>query len=164
MGKVVTPEELARERAKAKQEGKRFVFTNGCFDLLHRGHVELLKEARSLGDLLAVGLNSDASVRRIKGKRRPIVRQEDRCAVVAALESVDYVTVFEEDTPQRIIAMLRPDVLVKGSGYGMDEIVGRAEVEEVGGRVARIPLREDYSTENLLREIATRYRDVAGDR
>jgi D-beta-D-heptose 7-phosphate kinase/D-beta-D-heptose 1-phosphate adenosyltransferase len=147
-------------REAARRAGRSLVFTNGCFDILHRGHVELLRQARALGDILVVAVNSDESVSRIKGARRPIVRQEDRVAVLAALDSVDYVTVFEEDTPANIIAKLRPDVLVKGSDYGLDEIVGKAEVEAVGGRVVRIPLHGEFSTERLLKEIARRYRDA----
>lgn len=160
MGRVVDIGELLSIREQAKRSGKIFVFTNGCFDILHRGHVEILNEARALGDLLIVAVNSDASVRRLKGARRPIVRQEDRTAVLAGLESVDYVTVFDEDTPQEIVARLVPDILVKGSDYAPGEVVGRAEVEDSGGRVVIIPLHGDYSTERLLREIARRYRDA----
>jgi len=160
MGLVLTIDHLARERQTARDQNKRFVFTNGCFDLLHRGHVEILKAAKDLGDLLCVGVNSDQSVRRLKGPRRPIVPEADRAAVVAALESVDFVTLFDEDTPRSVIARLRPDVLVKGADYGIDEIVGRNEVEEAGGIVVRIPLYGGLSTENLLKEIARRYREV----
>ncbi|MFH1220166.1 MAG: D-glycero-beta-D-manno-heptose 1-phosphate adenylyltransferase [Candidatus Eisenbacteria bacterium] len=160
MGLVLTIDRLARERQTARDQNKRFVFTNGCFDLVHRGHVEILKAAKGLGDLLCVGVNSDQSIRRLKGPRRPIVPEADRAAVVAALESVDFVTLFDEDTPRSVIARLRPDVLVKGADYGMDEIVGRSEVEEAGGIVVRIPLYGGLSTENLLKEIARRYRDL----
>jgi D-beta-D-heptose 7-phosphate kinase/D-beta-D-heptose 1-phosphate adenosyltransferase len=160
MGLVLTIDHLARERQTARDQNKRFVFTNGCFDLLHRGHVEILKAAKDLGDLLCVGVNSDQSIRRLKGPRRPIVPEADRAAVVAALESVDFVTIFDEDTPRSVIARLRPDVLVKGADYGIDEIVGRSEVEEAGGIVVRIPLYGGLSTENLLKEIARRYRDL----
>jgi D-beta-D-heptose 7-phosphate kinase/D-beta-D-heptose 1-phosphate adenosyltransferase len=162
MGKIVTLEQLKEARDAARQQRKRFVFTNGCFDIIHRGHLELLSAARRLGDRLVVAVNSDSSVRRLKGSRRPIVGQDDRAAVVASLEFVDYVTVFEEDTPQRIISILKPDVLVKGSDYAIDQIVGRSEVEDAGGRVVRLPLHGSYSTEKLLREIALRYRDPAG--
>jgi D-beta-D-heptose 7-phosphate kinase/D-beta-D-heptose 1-phosphate adenosyltransferase len=163
MGEVVDIDSLLRIRESARLAGKCFVFTNGCFDILHRGHVELLAEARALGDMLVVAVNSDTSVRRLKGARRPIVHQEDRAAILAALEAVDYVTIFEEDTPGRIIAALRPDVLVKGSDYAFGEIVGKAEVEEVGGRVVRIPLRSDFSTERMLKEIARRYKETPSD-
>jgi len=160
MGVVLTIDRLARERQTARDQNKRFVFTNGCFDLFHRGHVEILKAAKGLGDLLCVAVNSDQSIRRLKGPRRPIVPEADRAAVVAALESVDFVTLFDEDTPRSVIARLRPDVLVKGADYGIDEIVGRSEVEEAGGIVVRIPLYGGLSTENLLKEIARRYRDL----
>jgi D-beta-D-heptose 7-phosphate kinase/D-beta-D-heptose 1-phosphate adenosyltransferase len=160
MGRVVDIEELVEIRAEAKRAGKVFVFTNGCFDILHRGHVEILKEARSLGDLLAVAVNSDTSVRQLKGDRRPIVSQEDRAELLAALRSVDYVVIFDEDTPHQVITRLRPDILVKGSDYDLGEVVGRAEVEEVGGKVVIIPLHGDLSTERLLREIARRYGDM----
>jgi D-beta-D-heptose 7-phosphate kinase/D-beta-D-heptose 1-phosphate adenosyltransferase len=126
--------------------------------------VEILKQARSLGDLLVVAVNSDASVRRLKGKLRPITRQEDRTEVLAALGCVDYVTIFGEDTPQQVIARVRPDILVKGSDYTPDEVVGRAEVEDVGGRVQIVPLYGDFSTERILRDIARRYGNTpAGD-
>jgi D-beta-D-heptose 7-phosphate kinase/D-beta-D-heptose 1-phosphate adenosyltransferase len=160
MGRVVEIEELLEVRADAKRSGRVFVFTNGCFDILHRGHIEILKQARALGDLLVVAVNSDASVRRLKGERRPVVRQEDRTAVLAALESVDYVTIFEEDTPAQVIARLRPDVLVKGSDYTPQEVVGREDVEGAGGRVVIVPLHGDFSTERMLREIARRYGDA----
>ena len=157
MGKVVTPEELARIRDDAREDGRRFVFTNGCFDIIHRRHAELLGAARRLGDLLIVAINSDASVARLKGSRRPVVKQEDRAAVLAALEAVDYVTIFEDDTPAAIIDLLRPDVLVKGADYEMDHIVGRDRVEADGGEVVRLPLREGFSTEQMLRRIARAY-------
>jgi rfaE bifunctional protein nucleotidyltransferase chain/domain len=160
MGRVVDMDRLVEVRERARRSGKIFVFTNGCFDILHRGHIELLTQARAQGDLLAVAVNSDRSVARLKGDKRPIVHEEDRAAVLAALEAVDYVTLFDEDTPAEVISVLRPDVLVKGSDYDIDEIVGRAEVEEMGGRVVRIPLHGGFSTERLLREIARRYSDT----
>jgi D-beta-D-heptose 7-phosphate kinase/D-beta-D-heptose 1-phosphate adenosyltransferase len=160
MGEIVGMERLLKIRDSARRSRKRFVFTNGCFDIIHRGHVELLTRARALGDLLVVAINSDESVARLKGSRRPIVGQEDRAAILAALEAVDYVTIFKDDTPGRVIDALRPDVLVKGSDYAPDEIVGKAEVEEVGGRVVRIPLQGEFSTDRMLREIARRYGDT----
>jgi rfaE bifunctional protein nucleotidyltransferase chain/domain len=159
MGKVMSLEELREARESARIAKRRFVFTNGCFDIIHPGHVELLRAARNLGDSLAVAINSDSSVRRLKGERRPIVSQNDRAEVLAALEAVDFVTIFEEDTPARVISVLLPDVLVKGSDYEMDEIVGRQEVEEAGGKVVRVPLHGSHSTDKLLKEIAARYRD-----
>ena len=131
----------------------RVVFTNGIFDLVHRGHVEYLEEARALGDRLVVGLNSDASARRLKGPSRPIVALEDRAAVVRALACVDLVVPFEDDTPLRLIEAVRPDVLVKGADYGVADIVGREFVEANGGRVTTVPLREGFSTSELVRRI-----------
>lgn len=129
------------------------VFTNGCFDLLHRGHVEYLDRARRLGDALMVGLNTDASVRRIKGDARPLVGQEDRAVVLAGLESVDAVVLFEEETPRSLIAAILPDVLVKGGDYRTEDVVGREEVLAAGGRVEVVPLVEGYSTTNLIERI-----------
>lgn len=133
--------------------GERLVFTNGVFDLLHRGHVEYLAEARALGDRLVVGLNSDASVRRLKGAARPVVAAADRAAVLRALACVDLVAVFEEDTPERLIRAVRPDVLVKGGDWDVERIVGREFVESCGGRVLSIPMREGYSTSALVERI-----------
>jgi D-beta-D-heptose 7-phosphate kinase/D-beta-D-heptose 1-phosphate adenosyltransferase len=159
MGKVLSLEELRAAREDLRRAGKTLVFTNGCFDILHRGHVEILNKARELGDALAVGVNSDDSMRRLKGKRRPMVPQADRAAVVAALEGVDFVTIFEDDTPMRVIEALVPDVLVKGSDYELSEIVGRDTVESAGGKVVRVDLYGEYSTEKMFRRIA----DIYGD-
>jgi len=131
----------------------RLVFTNGCFDLLHRGHVACLTAAAGLGDRLVVGLNSDASVRRLKGRGRPVLPVEDRAYLLASLRAVDAVTVFEEETPLALIASLVPDVLVKGGDYGPEEVVGREVVEEAGGRVHILPLEEGRSTSDLIRRI-----------
>jgi D-beta-D-heptose 7-phosphate kinase/D-beta-D-heptose 1-phosphate adenosyltransferase len=160
MNKIMTLDQLREARESARKAGKRFVFTNGCFDILHRGHVELLRAARDLGDQLAVGINSDDSVRRLKGEKRPIVLEDDRAAVVAALESVDFVTVFDEDTPEHVITVLLPDILVKGGDYAIEKIVGRKQVEESGGEVVRLPLHGGHSTAKLLTEIAQRYKDT----
>lgn len=129
------------------------VFTNGCFDLLHPGHVEHLAQARALGDLLVVGLNSDDSVRRLKGAGRPLVAETDRAAALAGLESVDAVIVFDEETPLELIEELLPDVLVKGGDYDLDGIVGREVVEQAGGDVRVLPLGEGYSTTNILNRL-----------
>jgi len=134
----------------------RLVFTNGCFDILHRGHVEYLYQARALGDALVVGVNSDASVERLKGPGRPVVPQGDRALVVAALESVSAVTLFHEDTPRDLLAALLPDVLVKGGDYAPEEIVGRDDVEAAGGRVEVIPYIEGRSTTDLITRIQDR--------
>ena len=133
-----------------RPRSQKLVFTNGCFDLLHRGHVEHLAQARALGDALVVGLNSDASVRRLKGAGRPVVPGADRAAALAALRSVDAVTIFDEDTPLDLIGALLPDVLVKGGDYDLDGIVGREVVEEAGGEVRVLPFVEGYSTTGLL--------------
>lgn len=157
MGRVLSLEEMRLERGRLRGEGQALVFTNGVFDILHRGHCDYLADARSLGDAMIVGLNSDASVRRIKGEKKPIVPEADRAAVLASLACVDYVVLFEEDTPQRLIATLLPDVLVKGGDYALDDIVGRGEVEAAGGRVLTIPLTEGRSSTNIIATILERY-------
>ena len=129
------------------------VFTNGCFDLLHVGHISLLEQARELGDVLVVGLNSDRSVRALKGPTRPIVTQQDRARVLAALKSVDYVTIFNARTPLALITALKPNVLVKGADWGRGEIVGRRVVERHGGRVVRVPLKAGHSTTRLVQRL-----------
>ena len=126
------------------------VFTNGCFELLHRGHVEYLAQAKALGDVLVVGLNSDASVQRLRGAGRPLVAEADRAAVLVALRSVDAVTLFDEDTPLELISTLLPDVLVKGGDYDLDGIVGREVVDEAGGEVRALPFVEGHSTTSIL--------------
>ena len=153
MGKIVSQDELIVLTAREKRDGRRVVFTNGCFDLLHPGHVRCLAEARALGDLLVVAVNSDCSVRGNKGPERPLVPQQDRAEVLAALASVDYVTIFDEPTPHDLIARVLPSVLVKGADWGQNEVVGREEVEAAGGRVVSIPLAPGYSTTSLLQKI-----------
>src|ERR1051325_10563503 len=135
MKKVMSREELVRERDRVRREGKLLVFTNGCFDLLHPGHVRYLAQARALGDALIVALNSDRSVRALKGAGRPILNERERAEVIAALATVDYVTRFDEETPRELIAALLPDVLVKGGDWPIEQIVGREEVEAAGGQV-----------------------------
>ncbi len=154
--KVLKRATLARRLAAARRGGQRVVFTNGCFDLIHPGHVRYLAAARALGDLLVVGVNSDASVRRLgKGKGRPLVAQDDRAEVLAALRAVDYVTIFAEDTPLALIRALRPDVLVKGGDWHPDAIVGADFVRAHGGRVRSLPFAAGYSTTALLERIAS---------
>jgi D-glycero-beta-D-manno-heptose 1-phosphate adenylyltransferase len=148
------PPEARRRLERWRADGERLVFTNGVFDLLHRGHVEYLAEARALGDRLVVGVNSDASVRRLKGPSRPLVAAADRVAVLAALAAVDLAVIFEEDTPERLIEAVAPDVLVKGGDWPVERIVGRAFVEARGGRVLSIPVREGFSTSILAERIA----------
>ncbi len=137
-------------RQQLKRRRRKVVFTNGVFDLLHRGHIDYLATAKSFGDVLVVGLNSDASVRRLKGQGRPIQNQRDRAAILLALESVDFVTFFGEPTPENLIQRLRPDVLVKGADYRLSEIVGAEFVKSYGGTVRRIRLSKGRSTSGLL--------------
>ena len=151
--KVVSSARLARLIREAKGRGRRVVFTNGCFDLVHTGHVKLLERAKRFGDLLVVAINSDRSVRALKGASRPIVPQQDRAALLAAFGCVDYVTIFHEPTPKRLIASLRPHVLVKGADWGHGRIVGRDLVEQTGGHIVRIPLVRGYSTTKLIERI-----------
>lgn len=132
---------------------KKIVFTNGCFDILHVGHITYLAQARQHGDLLVVGLNTDASVKRLKGPSRPVNQQNDRAKVLAALESVDYVVLFEEDTPQALIEKVRPDVLIKGGDYSLNNIVGADFVQKLGGKVLTIPFVEGYSTTATIQHI-----------
>lgn len=139
--------------ARLRAEGKTVVFTNGVFDLLHPGHLRYLQHARSLGDALIVGINSDRSVRANKGRNRPITPEAERAELLAALSSVDAVVVFDEDTPHAIIAALQPDVLVKGADWAEDAIVGRASVEARGGKVVRVPLAPGYSTTAIVKKI-----------
>jgi D-beta-D-heptose 7-phosphate kinase/D-beta-D-heptose 1-phosphate adenosyltransferase len=146
------PALLARRQAW-RHEGRRVVFTNGCFDLLHPGHVSLLESARALGDRLIVAINSDASVRALKGEDRPLVPEHERAEALGALEAVDAVVVYGEPTPREVVAALRPDVLVKGADWAEDAIVGREEVEAAGGRVERIPLVPGRSTTALIERI-----------
>ncbi|MGH9727758.1 MAG: D-glycero-beta-D-manno-heptose 1-phosphate adenylyltransferase [Candidatus Acidiferrales bacterium] len=153
MGRVVTQDKLMRRLAEAKRRGQRVVFTNGCYDLLHPGHIRLLESSRELGDVLVLALNSDRSVRENKGANRPITPEDERAEIAAALAAVDYVALFDEPTPREIIARVLPDVLVKGSDWGADEIVGREEVEAAGGRVVSIPLEPGYSTSSVIESI-----------
>lgn len=155
------PEDKVLSRAELlarwpRPRSRRLVFTNGCFDVLHRGHVEYLNQARTLGDALVVGVNSDASVRRLKGPDRPLVAQDDRALLLAALACVDAVTVFEEDTPRALIAALLPERLVKGGDYRAEDVVGRSEVEAAGGSVIVLPFLSGYSTSALVRRIRER--------
>jgi D-beta-D-heptose 7-phosphate kinase/D-beta-D-heptose 1-phosphate adenosyltransferase len=153
MAKILSLDRLLRERERLGRQGRRVVFTNGCFDLLHPGHIRYLQEARRLGDALIVALNSDRSVRELKGETRPILDQNERAEVMAALGCVDYVTIFDESTPREVIAALLPDVLVKGGDWGLDRIVGRDEVEAAGGEVLSLPFVEGCSTTDLIERI-----------
>lgn len=152
-GKILTREDLTSRAATWRMAGKRIVFTNGCFDLLHAGHLSLLSQAAKLGDILVLAINSDASVRRLKGPERPLVPQEDRAAVLAALGFVDAVTIFDEDTPLEVLQSVRPHVLVKGGDYRLDQVVGRELMDATGGRVVLVPLTPEKSTTALVERI-----------
>ncbi len=151
--KIITREQAGRIVSQLKREGRKVAFTNGCFDLLHIGHLELLEHARKLGDILIVGLNSDDSVRRLKGPQRPINTQLDRARILAALEVVDYVVIFNEDTPLELIQTIKPDFLIKGGDYRPDAIVGSEFVESYGGKVIVFPLVRGKSTSDLINTI-----------
>jgi D-beta-D-heptose 7-phosphate kinase/D-beta-D-heptose 1-phosphate adenosyltransferase len=153
MAQVLTLTELLAERACLREAGRRVVFTNGCFDLLHPGHVRYLQQARALGDALIVALNSDRSVRELKGPARPILQEAERAEVIAALACVDYVVIFDEPTPRRVITALLPDVLVKGGDWSVENIVGRAEVEAAGGQVLNLPFVDGLSTSDVIARI-----------
>jgi len=151
--KILSPEQMLRERQRLRAAGKRLVFTNGVFDLLHVGHVRYLAAARALGDALVVAINSDRTVRELKGPDRPVFNQAERAEILAALRSVDYVTVFDNISPRSLIAELLPDVLVKGGDYQLDQIHGREEVEAAGGKVISLPFVEGSSTTSLIDKI-----------
>ena len=150
---ILTLDEAILRFGREKRNGRRIVFTNGCFDLLHPGHIRSLELARGLGDVLIVGLNGDASVRQLKGPGRPVIAERERAEILAALESVDAVVIFDDLTPREVISRLLPDVLVKGGDWPGDQIVGREEVEAAGGRVVSIPVVPGYSTTAILRKI-----------
>jgi len=152
-GMVRSLSEIVEERRGWKEAGRTVVFTNGCFDLLHPGHVALFEAARAEGDVLVVGLNSDRSVAALKGAGRPLVPEAERAETLAALEAVDRVVVYDEDTPKEIITAILPDVLVKGADWALDAIVGRAEVEAAGGRVVRAEIVPDRSTTSMVARI-----------
>ena len=150
---ILTLDEAILRFGPGKRNGRRVVFTNGCFDLLHPGHIGSLEQARSLGDVLIVGLNSDSSVRQLKGAGRPVLPERERAEILASLECVDAVVIFDALTPREVIARLLPDVLVKGGDWASDQIVGREEVEAAGGRIVSIPVVAGYSTTEILRKI-----------
>jgi rfaE bifunctional protein nucleotidyltransferase chain/domain len=151
--KYKSVDDLSAMSAQARKAGRVVVFTNGCFDLVHRGHIHLLRQAKALGDLLIVGLNSDVSVKTIKGPDRPIMPEADRIELIAALEMVDYVVVYSEPDPYHIIAAIKPNVLVKGGDWSADEIVGADVVEQNGGRVAVVPYLPGFSTTQIIERI-----------
>jgi D-beta-D-heptose 7-phosphate kinase/D-beta-D-heptose 1-phosphate adenosyltransferase len=155
--KIRRREDLRRIIEGLKTKGKRIVFTNGCFDLLHIGHIRYLEEARSLGDILVVGVNSDRSVRGLKGPNRPILPEEERAEILSGLECVNYITIFDEPTPLELISSLQPQVLVKGGDWTKEAAVGKEVVERLGGEVVILPFVEGSSTSNLIETILKRY-------
>jgi D-beta-D-heptose 7-phosphate kinase/D-beta-D-heptose 1-phosphate adenosyltransferase len=148
--KILSLDEALKERERLRSAGRSLVFTNGVFDLLHPGHIRYLEQAKSLGDALLVALNSDRSVQTLKGPNRPVICQDERAEVMAALRVVDYVTIFDDLSPRSLIAKLLPDVLVKGGDYGLDEIHGREEVESAGGKVVSLPFVAGASTSAII--------------
>ncbi len=156
MGVVLSLERLL-EILKAQRPERKVVFTNGCFDIIHAGHVDYLERAKSLGDILVVGMNSDRSVKKIKGSKRPIVSQEMRAKVLSALRPVDYVVIFDEETPIRLVEAIRPDVLVKGGDWDLERIVGKDLVESYGGKVVTVPIRFEISTTKIIERIISLY-------
>lgn len=153
LGKIYNRSDLIDAVEKWRAEEKNIVFTNGCFDIIHRGHVEYLSKAKSMGDILVLGLNSDQSVKKLKGHKRPYVSEKDRAYILSQLVPVDAVTIFGEETPLKLIKLVMPDILVKGGDYSIDTIVGSKEVEESGGSVVAIPLVEGRSTTGLIEKI-----------
>jgi D-glycero-beta-D-manno-heptose 1-phosphate adenylyltransferase len=152
---IYSREQLISVRAQWKRDGKKVVFTNGCYDVLHPGHIRLLENARSLGDVLILALNTDASVQQLKGPNRPLINQDERAELAAALQAVDAVTFFDEDTPRELIAAVLPDVLIKGADWA-HFIAGREEVEAAGGQVLALPLEPGYSTTNIVEDVLGR--------
>jgi len=157
MQKILSRKELRTALDGLRSNGKKIVFTNGCFDILHVGHVQYLQEAKKLGDILVLGLNSDSSVRTLKGEKRPLVPEDERAIVLAALESVDFVTIFDESTPLELIEYLQPDFLVKGGDWAVEEIAGAEAIKKWGGRVVIAPLTEGRSTTNVVEKILQLY-------
>ena len=155
--RLLSEKELSLTVSRLRANNKHIVFTNGCFDILHIGHIFLLQKAKSFGDVLIVGLNSDESVRRLKGEKRPLISEKERALVLSALDCVDYVVLFSDDTPLRLINEIKPDVLVKGGDYKLDEVVGYKEVEAYGGRVELVPIFQGFSTTQLIEKIINKY-------
>jgi len=157
VNKILDRNILKNKLEELRKEGKKIAFTNGCFDILHVGHVRYLREAKKTGDILVLALNSDSSVRAIKGEKRPLVSEEERAEVLAALEFIDFVTIFQELTPLELICHLKPDILIKGGDWPEDKVIGRDEVKKWGGRVAIIPEVEGKSTTNIVEKIKKVY-------
>lgn len=161
--KLVTKQEILSLIKKLKLENKKIVFTNGCFDILHPGHVYCLKEAKKRGDILIVGLNSDSSIKKIKGKNRPFFKEEERIMMLSAIEFIDFIILFSEETPYELIKMIKPDVLIKGGSYKKDDVVGKNIVEENNGIVEIIPNLKSYSTTNIVNMIISRNKQILLD-
>jgi len=155
---LIALEEFVPVIARLKQDGKRIVFTNGCFDIIHVGHIRYLKSAKELGDILVIGLNSDESVRKIKGDNRPIVSQGERAEILSSIRSVDYVVIFNEPDPYNTIAAIKPDILIKGGDWAIDNIVGRDIVESYGGEVRTIPFVEGFSSSRIIGDVLNKFR------
>lgn len=156
MSKIKNFLEIKKISEKLKKEGKIIVFTNGCFDIIHPGHIKLLKRAKTLGDILIVGLNKDRSVKKLKGEKRPIIDEKGRAEILSSLEMVDYVVLFGEGTPERLIKIILPHYIVKGGDYKNKEVIGKDIIEKYGGKVVIIPLYKKYSTTNLIKKINER--------
>lgn len=157
MSSATSLTEIKKIRSKLKTEGQKIVFTNGVFDLVHAGHVDYLSKAKKLGDVLIVGLNSDDSVKRIKGDRRPILKQEERAFILSNLKPVDYVVLFDDDTPEKLISEIIPDILVKGADWSIEKIIGKDIVERNGGKVMNIKFVNDQSTSKIIDLIVKRF-------
>ena len=157
MNRNLSREELVAIRKELKANGRKVVFTNGCFDIIHSGHVDYLTKAKMMGDVLFVGINSDSSIKRIKGDKRPILDENERAFIVGSLKAVDYVTLFDEDTPKELIEAIVPDVLVKGADWTIENIVGRDVVEANGGKVETIKFVNNQSTSNIIKKILSKY-------
>lgn len=153
MGKIKNFGEIERISSYLKKEGKKIVFTNGCFDILHKGHIRLLKKAKSLGNVLIVGLNTDSSIRRLKGKGRPFLKEKERAEIISALEMVDYVVLFPQNTPYELIKIIRPHILVKGGDYNREGVIGKDIVESYGGKVYIFPMVKGASTTKIAERI-----------
>lgn len=156
---IYTRDEISEIRKQLKQQNKKVVFTNGCFDLIHSGHVDYLVKARETGDVLILGLNSDSSIKRIKGDKRPILKEEERAFILSNLRAVDYVILFEEDTPFELIKFIVPDILIKGADWSIENIVGRDIVERNGGEVRTIAFVNNQSTSKIIQFIVDRYKN-----
>ncbi len=150
---IISRQKIKEIAKRFKKNGKKIVFTNGCFDLIHKGHIYLIKEAEKLGDILIIGLNSDLSVKKIKGEKRPILKEEDRSFIINNIKGVDYVVLFDEETPEKLIMEIEPDVLVKGGDYKEEEIVGAEFVKKRGGVVVVIPYLEGFSTSEIIKRV-----------